>query len=261
MKAIKKAIRHSSLYQTIKMAMVEKSIERWTKKDQEMVVFYNQFVKAGDLCFDVGANMGNRTKIFLSIGARVVAVEPQDHCMRFLKEKFGENHQVILIQKAVGERDGMREMMISEENAISSLSAEWIETVQRSGRFSQFRWPKRQMVQLTTIDNLIHENGQPSFIKIDIEGYEYEALKGMTKPVKCLSFEFTPEFMDAAYGCIQWLSSLGDARFNYAIGERMQLVLPAWLRSQRMLEILSQHENDNIFGDVYVRFRLNSANE
>jgi len=254
MKVIKKIIRYSSLYRALKMAMIKRSIGRWTKHDQKMLDFYGQFLKTGDLCFDIGANMGNRTKIFLSLGVRVVVVEPQDQCIRFLRKQFGENHRVVFVQKAVGEREGVSEMMISEEHAISSLSAEWIETVQRSGRFSEFRWPEKQMVQVTTIDNLIHENGQPSFIKVDIEGYEYEAIKGLTRPVRGLSFEFTPEFLDASYGCIHWLSRLGDAQFNYTTGETMELVLPGWTHSEGMLKILSRHKNDNVFGDVYVKF-------
>jgi hypothetical protein len=42
-----------------------------------MTSFYQQFLQPGDLCFDVGANMGNRVEAFLKIGANVVVVEPQ----------------------------------------------------------------------------------------------------------------------------------------------------------------------------------------
>jgi len=38
--------------------------------------FYSQFVRAGDLVFDIGANRGDRTEVFVEMGARVVAVEP-----------------------------------------------------------------------------------------------------------------------------------------------------------------------------------------
>jgi len=38
---------------------------------QEALAFYGQFTGAGDLVFDVGAMVGNRTKLFLGLGARV----------------------------------------------------------------------------------------------------------------------------------------------------------------------------------------------
>src|SRR4249920_1319317 len=38
--------------------------------------FYSQFIGRRSLCFDVGANVGTRAEIFLSLGATVVAVEP-----------------------------------------------------------------------------------------------------------------------------------------------------------------------------------------
>ncbi|MEN8172361.1 MAG: hypothetical protein ABFS03_05715, partial [Chloroflexota bacterium] len=53
----------------------------WTKHDQRMLGFYSQFIASNDLCFDVGANRGSRTKIFRQLGTRVVAVEPQAACV------------------------------------------------------------------------------------------------------------------------------------------------------------------------------------
>ena len=38
--------------------------------------FYEQFLGAGDLAFDIGAHVGNRVHVFRRIGARVVAIEP-----------------------------------------------------------------------------------------------------------------------------------------------------------------------------------------
>lgn len=119
-----------------------------------MFDFYRQFINPDDLCFDVGANMGNRTKVFLRLGAVVVAVEPQDKCMSFLRKHFSDDQCVNLVEKALGEVNGEAEMMISDEHAISSLSKEWITKVRESGRFSEFRWPEKQIVRVTTIDAL-----------------------------------------------------------------------------------------------------------
>jgi hypothetical protein len=56
---------------------------------KKYVDFYGKFVKADDLCFDVGANIGNRVGPLLRLGAKVVAVEPQKKYHRMLKYKYG----------------------------------------------------------------------------------------------------------------------------------------------------------------------------
>ena len=254
MKWLKKTIRRSSLYPIFKNAMIARSMRRWTKQDREMVDFYRRFINPGDLCFDIGANMGNRTRIFLTLGARVVAVEPQEQCMNFLIKHFGNDPRVVLVQKALGERPGQAEMMISDENTLSSLSHEWIQKVTESGRFGDSAWRKRKTVQMITLDNLILQNGTPSFMKIDVEGYEYPVVKGLTAPSGVLSLEFTPEFMDAIHHCIEHLSRLGKIQLNYAVGETMALALSTWATPEEMMDILNTHKNAELFGDVYVRF-------
>ena len=230
-------------------------LEEFTEHDREMVQFYSHFVRPGGLCFDVGANIGNRVKIFLNLGARVVAIEPQDACINILKQQFGKNQNCELIQTALGASEGKAEMLISDANTISSLSPEWIKSVKASGRFSEYTWDKKQTISITTLDTLIGKYGQPSFIKIDVEGFEFEVVSGLSKPVKFLSFEFTPEFLESTRSVISHLQHLGDARFNYCLGESMELKLPEWVDAATIKKILSGFEGDTtVFGDVYVRF-------
>ncbi len=85
--------------------ILPKFIRRYIKR-QEMISFYKQFITSGDLCFDIGANIGERTNCFLQLNARVVAVEPQSSCMIQLNKKFYLNKKVNLIKKAVGAETG-----------------------------------------------------------------------------------------------------------------------------------------------------------
>jgi hypothetical protein len=70
---------------------------------------------------------------------------------------------------------------------------------------------------MTTLDRLIEQYGTPSFIKIDVEGFEYQVVKGLTQPVKTLSLEFTPEFIESTFKCIDHLQRLGNIRLNYSM--------------------------------------------
>lgn len=253
MQFIKNFIKHSPLYGVIKWYRVKKEAILWTAHDQKMLDFYSQFISRGALCFDVGANTGNRVKIFLKLQANVIAIEPQNECVKILRTGYGNNKHLTIIQKAIGESEGEAEIMISNARSISSLSQEWVEAVRKSGRFSEYSWNMKQIVPLTTLDRLIEQYGTPSFIKIDVEGFEYQVIKGLSQPVKALSLEFTPEFIESTFRCIDHLQRLGDIQLNYSIGETMQFVLAKWATPKEMVRILSSLRE---VGDVYARFAL-----
>jgi FkbM family methyltransferase len=226
--------------------------QRFTKQDKNKLLFYYRFIKPGDLCFDVGANIGNRTKVFSQLGASVVAVEPQVECVEKLKTLFKNDKRVMIVNKAVGDTVGTAEIFISDMTVLSSLSKEWIEAVKSSGRFGENKWDQKFIVSVTTLDNLIEQYGTPAFIKIDVEGFEYQVLKGLTRPVKFISLEFTPEIIDSALCCVDYLSELGNIRLNYSLGESMTLSLKKWVSPQKLKEILVEYKGDHkIFGDIY----------
>ena len=110
---------------------------------------------------------------------------------------------------------------------------------------------------MTTLDSLVSQYGVPSFIKIDVEGYEHEVIKGLSTPVKMICFEFTPEFIESTFNSIHHLQTLGKISLNYSAGESMGLRLNQWVAPEEMIKILSELRNDHkISGDVYVQFDI-----
>jgi FkbM family methyltransferase len=225
---------------------------KWTKEDEAEAAFYKQFISPGDLVFDVGANVGNRTKVFYELGARVVAFEPQVDCYRFLKMVFNGKSSVCVLNQALGKTRGQTEMLISDYHCISSLSTRWIEAVKGSGRFSDHKWEKTQPVEMTTLDESIQEFGVPSFIKIDVEGYESEILSGLSTPINCLSVEFTPEDAQNALGCIDHMSSLSVIDARLSLGESMKWETPSWLTAGKIKQAIADVDPKAV-GDVYIR--------
>lgn len=225
----------------------------WSREDQRRLEFYRQFVAPGSLVIDVGANLGNRAKIFWQLGAKVIAVEPQPVCAGFLGSVFRDRPRFTLVEAALGPAPGQAEMMISNAHTISTLSAEWVETVRRSGRFSEQEWNRRATVVVETLDGLITRYGSPAFVKIDVEGYEDQVLAGLSQRVPVLSFEFTPEFERGTRHCIEHLSRLGEVRFQISLGESMQFLLDEWVEGVEVLRFLRAVPDDS-FGDIYARF-------
>jgi len=215
---------------------------------------YAQFLKAGDLFFDVGANVGNRIVPVLEIGARVVAVEPQDVCYKVLVMKFGK--KITLVKKGLADKPGTREFFVSNVHVTSSFSQEWIESVKKSGRFKKREWNKKVLMEMTTLDALINEYGVPAFIKIDVEGFELEVLRGLSSAVPAISFEYTvPEQTDRLVECIQRVGAVNPtSQWNYSVGEGMELSLQQWLTLDEMIQFVRTEKFlQSKFGDVYVR--------
>ena len=56
-------------------------LQKQEREDIELrKAFYSQFISKDNLCFDIGANVGNRTSVFAALKAKVIAVEPQKYC-------------------------------------------------------------------------------------------------------------------------------------------------------------------------------------
>ena len=74
------------------------------KKHLKILSFYSQFISKNELCFDIGANIGNFTRYFLDLGAKIVCVEPQIDCLKILYDLYGKNKKVTIIGKAIGDK-------------------------------------------------------------------------------------------------------------------------------------------------------------
>lgn len=215
-------------------------------------VFYRRFVEPGDLCFDIGAHLGDRTMHFLRLGARVVAAEPQPALLAMLRRRFAGDPRVTVVPAALGAAPGRAELAIDPMNpTIATLSPEFIAQAGASPGFRAARWRERVEVDIVTLDSLIAAHGLPAFCKIDVEGYEHAVLEGLSRPVPALSLEYLPAALDPALMAIARLNRLGAYRFNRSRGESMRLALPRWLGAAEMAAELRRLPPEDGAGDVY----------
>jgi FkbM family methyltransferase len=219
-----------------------------------MARLYGQFVRPGDLVFDVGAHVGDRTAAFRKLGARVVAVEPQPALLRVLGFFHGRDKAVTIEGAAVGRTQGSVALRLNVDNpTVSTASDDFVRAAADAPGWVDQNWTKTIEVRLTTLDALIARHGVPAFIKIDVEGFEVEALAGLSRPVNALSFEFTTIQPAVAAAAIARCAALGYAAFNAALGESQTLVHANWLDAAGIARWVADLPHDANSGDVYAR--------
>lgn len=222
-------------------------------RQRRMRRLYAQLVRPGDLVFDIGAHVGNRTRALASLGCRVVAVEPQPGFARLLRILFAPVAGVTVVAAAVGESPGRAELAISDRHpTVTTMAARWRKDRSADKDFAAVRWDRRIVVDVTTLDELIGRFGVPAFVKIDVEGAEPAVLGGLSTPVSALSFEYLPHALEEVRASVARLEHLGRYRFNWSPAETYRLAAGTWLTGAELMTALESADIRRP-GDVYAR--------
>ncbi|OBC16621.1 hypothetical protein A5784_25735 [Mycobacterium sp. 852013-50091_SCH5140682] len=259
---LKRALRRIGLYDTLRRSPVYGVYLRLfhpklASQPRRELRFYRQALPAlrpGDLIFDVGANDGFKTAIFLKLGARVVSVEPDRASVSVLRRRFS-NKPVTIVPKAASDDVRTVQFHVAQPgSALNTLSDKWVEALQDSStsRFGpDVRFEQSYDVQTVTVEQLIADYGRPSFLKIDVEGHELAVLRGLRQAVPLVSFELNlPEFRAEGLECVDILEHISSGtEFNHVIEDSFES--PFWLSASEFRRWLE--ETDLRYLEVYAR--------
>jgi FkbM family methyltransferase len=199
------------------------------------------------LIFDIGANGGSKTILFLRRAEKVISVEPSPEAASILKQRFAENTRVHVVEKGVDSSTGnARFFLFDDADAYNTFSQKWVDTLakdkarnNRPAKIAKYVLN----VQMTTLDELIAEFGLPDYVKIDVEGYEVRAIRGLSHKVPLLSFECNlPEFGEDAVEIVRKLSSQDKStRFNFVVTEPpTRFENQEWMDADGMIEVIGK---------------------
>jgi len=176
-----------------------------------------------NLIFDIGFNVGEFTQTCFNKykECSVIAVEANPNLCNAVSQHFFTNYNFSLLNNLVSNKEGEEIDFYISHNAtgVSTASTEFMENsrfTKGSKHLSEnsINWAAPIKVQSTTVDAMIERYGIPDLIKIDVEGYEYNVLSGLTQKANHICFEWHEEEKDNLYKILNHLQSLGYEQFG-----------------------------------------------
>jgi FkbM family methyltransferase len=211
-------------------------------------------IKKNDLIFDVGCNMGNKSQEFLKFDTKIVGFEPQPKCVNMLNNIFANNSSIIIEPIGLDFFKGKSFIYEATHHTISSMSLDFINKVKEE-RFTDCNWGKKIEIQVDTLDNMILKYGTPNYIKIDVEGYELNVLKGLSSSIENISIEFTPELCQNSIDCINYIETInGNCKYNYGYCNNNYFKYENWVNKEEIISYLKSVKDYKFeFGDIYIK--------
>ena len=146
----------------------------------------------GDIVVDIGANIGYYALLEAKLvgdKGKVYAIEPIPECINLLKENVALNNysNVEIHQLAIGDKNGVAAMYVGKWLNRSQMKELDIYKEELLGH--------EISTQVSTIDDFLENKPYPDVIRMDVEGYEYQVIKGMKRTLeKQLPLKLVMEF-------------------------------------------------------------------
>jgi len=127
---------------------------------------------------DVGANVGQWSNALFQLVSpkKLIMIEPGPAMFAELREKYFGRSGVELHNVAIGDRNGLTKLRITRDTTGASLLPPRADMRQLIG--SNWTVEREVECEIRTLDSLLAAVPEISLLKIDVQGYEREALAG-----------------------------------------------------------------------------------
>ncbi|MEN3369006.1 MAG: hypothetical protein V7609_1149 [Verrucomicrobiota bacterium] len=153
---------------------------------------------------DVGANEGQWAHALLDLVApqKLIMIEPGPASFAALQERFGKLPNIELHNIAIGEANGVTTLRVTRDSTGASLLPPRAEMRELIG--SNWAVESEVEVPMRTLDSLLADLTEISLLKIDVQGYEREALSGATETLRKTKFvlvelNYMPQYVGGSW--------------------------------------------------------------
>jgi FkbM family methyltransferase len=202
--------------------------------EEEILDFYTKHIKSGDTFVDIGTNIGEHTLFnskLVGVTGHVISFEPIQRLYAQVSKSVALNtmNNVFVVNKACGEKEEDMTIYLRDQNIGGSSLVPFLE-----------KGGEEETIHIIQADSILKDYTRVDFIKIDTEGYEYEALLGLEETLRkhspSLLIEYSPIFykhnaIDENHNGHKILSLL--QKYNYKVfdledGEKEVTSLITW---------------------------------
>ena len=153
-----------------------------TSNDEVNKMIIKHIIKPGDICVDVGAYIGNYTLFMANLvgpKGNVYALSPIKKQYYHLKQYCLNGYENIhLHDYAVGDFTGKNIFYKVDKSLGVTANSALVKNEKIVGDLKEY--VKEETVNVIELDKFL-ENKKIKFIKIDVEGFEFNVLKGVTE--------------------------------------------------------------------------------
>lgn len=207
--------------------------------------FYRQLIQPGQVVFDVGANRGQSSEVFLAAGAQVVAFEPQEALHREIRQMCRRNPRLTLHALGLGAAPESRELFLTSYDQTASFRENW--EGEPTGTTT---------IEVSTLDEQIAAHRVPDYCKIDVEGWEVEVLRGLHQALPLISIEYhiSPNETRRAIEALRRIAGLGSYFCNLREAEADGFLLARPIPIESFIEAFPEALDNALtrrYGEVF----------
>ena len=203
------------------------------KAEQQMYsqLLQQYFPDKDILVFDGGANIGDLTQTFSKLAKQTIAIEPDPANLRHLDLRYSGQSNIHVLPVALGAQNGKQSFYTNTSDpALSTLHP------RENYHFES------KTVEVRTMHSLIAQFGHPDFVKLDLEGSEFEVIQSMDQMPKLMAFEVNAHSDPSAFARALDMIQEKFTSLSYNISTNDEdLIFEDFVQMDQLLDFISKN--------------------